>query len=71
MKPERVDEFQSQACEVASFTNGKDGPILYRFFQNVEQPNQFVLFEEWFDLTTVRRHRPPQMCGSFKTGLPS
>lgn len=66
VKPERVDEFVSQAGEVASFTNGKDRPILYRFFQNVEQPNQFVLFEEWPDLAAVRRHRATSHARTFQ-----
>ncbi len=69
VKPERVDEFQSQAGEVASFTNGKEGPILYRFFQNVEQPNQFVLFEEWPNSAAVGRHRATPHARAFQNRL--
>ena len=54
---EQIDEFINQAAEVAAFTNGKDSPVLYRFFQNVEQPNQFVLFEQWSDRNALQRQR--------------
>lgn len=69
VKPERVDEFISQAVQVALFTNGKDGPILYRFFQNIEQPNQFVLFEEWTDSAAVRRQRATPHARAFQDRL--
>ncbi len=69
VKPERVDEFISQAGQVALFTNGKDGPILYRFFQNIEQPNQFVLFEEWTDSAAVRRQRATPHARAFQARL--
>ena len=57
VNPEKIDEFVNQAAEVAAFTNGKDSPALYRFFQNVEQPNEFVLIEEWSDKNALQQQR--------------
>ncbi|WP_019507075.1 putative quinol monooxygenase [Pleurocapsa sp. PCC 7319] len=54
---EQVEEFIDRAAEVAAFTNGKDSPVLYRFFQNIEQPNQFVLFEQWSDRSALQKNR--------------
>lgn len=57
VNPKKIDEFINQSAEVAAFTNGKDSPVLYRFFQNVEQPTQFVLLEEWSNRNALKRHR--------------
>ncbi|MDJ0596586.1 MAG: antibiotic biosynthesis monooxygenase [Pleurocapsa sp. MO_226.B13] len=57
VNPEQIDEFIELTAEVAAFTNGKDSPVLYRFFQNVEQPNQFVLIEEWSDRNALQQQR--------------
>ena len=57
VSPEQVDEFIEGASEVAAFTNGKDNPFLYRFFQNIEQPNQFVLVEEWANRNAIAQQR--------------
>jgi quinol monooxygenase YgiN len=56
VNPKQIDEFINQAAEVAAFTNGKDSPVLYRFFQNVEQPNRFVLIEEWSNRDALELH---------------
>ena len=57
VNPEQVDKFIDRASEVAAFTNGKDNPVLYRFFQNIEQPNQFVLVEEWANKDALSQQR--------------
>ena len=57
VSPEQIDEFINRASEVAAFTNGKDNPVLYRFFQNIEQPNQFVLVEEWANRDALSQQR--------------
>lgn len=59
----------TQAAEVAAFTNGKDSPVLYRFFQNIEQPNQFVLFEEWSDRNSIVQHRNTTHAQAFQNQL--
>ena len=55
--PEQTDKFIDSASEVAAFTNGKNNPDLYRFFQNIEQPNRFVLIEEWSNRDAIARQR--------------
>ena len=57
VNPEQVDEFINRASEVAAFTNGKNNPVLYRFFQNIEQPNQFVLVEEWSNRNAIAEQK--------------
>ncbi len=52
-----IDKFITQSAEVAAFTNGKDSPVLYRFFQNVEQPQRFVLLEEWSNRNAFKSHK--------------
>lgn len=70
VNPKKIDKFVNQAAEVAAFTNGKDSPGLYRFFQNIEQPNQFVLFEEWSNRNTLERHRNTIHRQAFEKKLP-
>ena len=67
---EQIDEFINQAAEVAAFTNGKNSPVLYRFFQNVEQPNQFVLVEEWSDRNALQQQRNTTHEQAFQNKLP-
>lgn len=55
-KPDQLNSFERLVSEMATFTLGKDNPTFFRFFQNVEQPNQLVLFEEWQDLASFERH---------------
>jgi quinol monooxygenase YgiN len=45
--PGREAEFVERAAVAARYAAGKDGPAFYRFFQNAEEPNRFVLFGEW------------------------
>ncbi|MBE9044902.1 antibiotic biosynthesis monooxygenase [Pleurocapsales cyanobacterium LEGE 10410] len=70
VSPEHIDEFINQAAEVAAFTNGKDSPVLYRFFQNVEQPNQFVLMEEWSDRNMLQQQRNTTHGQAFQNEFP-
>ena len=70
VNPEKTNEFINQAAEVAAFTNGKDSPVLYRFFQNVEQPNQFILVEEWSDKNALQRQRNSSHGQAFQNMLP-
>lgn len=56
VKPERVNNFVRLVSEMAIFTTGKDNPTFFRFFQNIEQPNQFTLFEEWQNSASFERH---------------
>lgn len=69
VKQEQINEFINQASEVMSFTNGKDSPIFYRFFQNIEQPNQFILLEEWRDLGAIKRHRATPHVQNFQNRI--
>ena len=57
VNPEQIDEFIEQASEIAAFTNGKDDPIFYRFFQNIEQSNHFVLVEEWANRDAIAQQK--------------
>ena len=70
VNPEKTNEFINQASEVAAFTNGKDSPVLYRFFQNAEQPNQFVLVEECSDRNALQQQRDTIHGQAFQNMLP-
>ena len=70
VNPQQIDEFIDRAAEVAAFTNGKDSPVLYRFFQNTEQPNQFVLFEQWSSRDAIARNRNTTHGQAFQDKLP-
>lgn len=50
---EQIDEFIDLAAEVAAFTNSKDSPVLYRFFQNNDKSTEIEtirrLSQEWIE----------------------
>ncbi len=56
VKPNQLNNFERLVSEMAIFTIGKDNPTFFRFFQNIEQQNQFTLFEEWQDSGLFERH---------------
>lgn len=66
---EQTDEFIDRALGVTAFTNGKNNPILYRFVQNIEQPNQFVLIEEWSNRNAISQQRNAVHAQEFYEGI--
>ncbi len=46
-----VEKSISKLQRLSQFATGKCNPEFYRFFQNAEQPNQIILFEEWASIT--------------------
>lgn len=51
LSSDQLEDGISKLTRLAQFASGKSNAIFYRFFQNVEQPNQFILFEEWKSIT--------------------
>lgn len=56
VKPELLTQFLEKASEVAIFTNSKDKPLSYRFYQDLTTPQEIVLFQEWADTSAFDRH---------------
>ena len=69
VNPEKTNEFVDIASEAAAFANGKDNPVLYRFFQNIEQPNQFVLVEEWSNRDAIAEHKNTAHAQNFQNAI--
>ena len=69
VNPEKINEFVDIASEVAAFANGKDNPVLYRFFQNIEQPERFVLVEQWSNTDAIAEHKNTAHAQNFQNNI--
>jgi quinol monooxygenase YgiN len=70
VKKDKADAFLAAAREVAMFTSNKDGCVSYRFFQNLADPTDFLLFEEWPDSKVLKKHLDAPHTRSFLKSLP-
>jgi quinol monooxygenase YgiN len=69
VKPELLTQFLEQASEVAIFTSSKDRPLSYRFYQDLNMPEEIVLFQEWADPSTFDRHLKTSHAKAFSENL--
>ena len=57
VKPGREDEFREFAASLAKVTNEEDeGCITYQFLQEIDDPREFVIYEQWRDQPSLDAH---------------
>ena len=57
VKAGRVDEFREFAARLAKTTNEEDdGCITYEFLQELDDPREFVIYEQWRDQPSLDAH---------------
>jgi quinol monooxygenase YgiN len=67
---EKRDELISVAQAVAAASREEEGCISYRFYEDTEQPNDFVFVEEWADQAALERHFATEHIGVFMGSIP-
>lgn len=56
VEPKHREKFFSQARQVAVPSQAEAGNISYQFYENPEQPNNFVFLEKWKDKESIDYH---------------
>ncbi|MEX0339405.1 MAG: putative quinol monooxygenase [Arenibacterium sp.] len=69
VSPEGVDALKSAAIEMARETRKEDGCITYGFWQDLENPNCFRVYEEWADLGALEAHFKAPHMGVFREAV--
>ena len=70
IKPERRDEALQVAREMAAASRREAGCVAYDFSASLEDPNQFLIFEEWESDAALARHFETQHMAAFQARLP-
>lgn len=56
VKPEKRTEYLTFIAELVKASQQDEGCLLYNHFENVDQPNQFIIVENWQDTSAVEKH---------------
>ena len=51
-----IDKAMAAASAMAQATREEDGCITYAFYQDIENPGRFRVYEEWDDLDCLKAH---------------
>jgi len=71
VKPEHREDFLGIAREVTTRARSDKGCQDFRFFEDVERPNQFIFVERWESLDDVSAHyNEPYLREAFARGRP-
>lgn len=64
-----VEAAKSAATEMAVATRGEAGCITYAFFQSIEEPTTFRVFEEWESDAHLKAHFEVEHMKTFRAAL--
>ncbi len=56
VSPEGIEALKAAAIDMARETRKEEGCITYGFWQELENPNRFRVYEEWTDLPALEAH---------------
>jgi quinol monooxygenase YgiN len=56
VNPAQRNEFLAQAIQVTEPSQAEEGNITYQYYENPDQPNNFVFVEIWKDQTAIQQH---------------
>jgi quinol monooxygenase YgiN len=68
--PENRDRFIELASEMCRRSRQDEGCVGYRFYSDLEQPDHYVIVEEWRDEEALQLHFRQPHTGVFMGGLP-
>jgi quinol monooxygenase YgiN len=68
--PERREEAVQVAREMAEASRREAGCVAYVFSANLEDPNRFLVFEEWESDAALARHFETEHMAAFQRRLP-
>ena len=69
MGEKSVDAAIEAASIMAAATREEDGCLAYAFYQDVENPCRFRVFEEWRDADALARHFEAPHMATFRAAL--
>lgn len=67
--PEGVDAMKEAAASMAVETRQEQGCIVYAFWQNIEHPSQFRVYEEWEDMDCLKAHAKSAHMAAYREKL--
>lgn len=67
--PEGIEGMKAAAAEVAVATRQEKGCRVYAFWQSVEEPTTFRVYEEWDDLDCLKAHGKSAHIGIYRDKL--
>ena len=56
-KDDGVEEMKKLLTMMVEPSRGEDGCLLYNIYQRIDQPNTFVVIEEWSDEDALKGHQ--------------
>jgi (4S)-4-hydroxy-5-phosphonooxypentane-2,3-dione isomerase len=71
VKPECIERFLSETTENARNSRKEPGIVRFDLIQEVENPNQFALFELYRDQPAVEAHRLTAHYAKWRDAVPS
>ncbi|OMP66763.1 putative quinol monooxygenase [Domibacillus epiphyticus] len=70
VEPIHRNEFLEQAKKVTMPSQEEEGNISYQFFEDPEQPNEFVFIEKWKDQAAITYHEQTSHFKTFVSNVP-
>lgn len=67
--PEGIEAMKAAAAEVAAATRAEKGCRVYAFWQSVEEPTTFRVYEEWDDLDCLKAHGKSAHIATYRAKL--
>lgn len=64
--PEDADLARTAAAKVAEITRTEDGCFEYAFYEDVETPGRFRVYEEWRDDASLKAHSESAHIAEFR-----
>jgi quinol monooxygenase YgiN len=69
VKSEQREEFLELAKQVAAPSKAEEGNISYHFYEDPEQPGNFVFVEKWKDQPAIKYHEETSHFKKFFEGI--
>ncbi|MHA6262079.1 putative quinol monooxygenase [Arenibacterium sp. CAU 1754] len=69
VEPEGVDAMKDAAAIMAVETRAETGCIVYAFWQNIETPTEFRVYEEWEDMDCLKAHAKSAHMAAYREKL--
>ncbi|MGD6815950.1 putative quinol monooxygenase [Metabacillus sp. 84] len=65
VKPEYREEFLDKVMHVVEQSSNEEGNISYRLYEEVNNPNHFVMLEQWKDQQSIDFHNQSEHFQTF------
>ena len=69
IKPEKHDDAVIAAQKMVAATEQEAGCITYRFYEDISQPNRFLVYEQWESAENLKAHFQTPHTAEFNAAL--